>query len=611
MQLLRELTAGMGVRELAERYGGSKTLWGEYRSGVRLIPMTKLYGVVKDRVRDQRGREAMLAKARRLHEAAATAEAAGQPAPGVEGALRQAELDIDQMNRVISQLLSKIDALEQAAASAAPGAAASDEAAISVGLQLEELRSRVSAAREIQLATRQAYAEAQQGNWSAPDPVGEGEEKGSGEAGTGPRSEDLVEDLTRLHDQVALHQDALSVNENAAGAVQEPDALTSPPAVALPPASEDGDKEREGGHGHEGAGTQIEQRSLRVRLAAPGVLLGAAACLIGGIVIGLNHVSGDRESDRSLRMPPTAPSALPSSASPPGPPGLASHRPTPGTTPVPGKPTKVASPPARADAPVGKQPPGTLYTVSSDRKQVLQWTANRGWTTVGGIARQVFGGPAGIFATNPDTGNIYAREPSGDWRQIGNPGAQFLVNGASLYALTPPKDAVVRFNGVTWDNIGDGANGLFAGGAGLYATFPGKNNDLYRYSGSGREWTLAGGPGSEFAIGPNFIAGLAPNYSQVWLADAMGTGWHQISGPTTHIYAGGAGLFATSPTNNFLWKYTGTPHKWVAIGEAGSTHVVDDRSVYRIAKKGGTVERWTGGTTWTPLGKTASALDAH
>ncbi|MFD8380719.1 hypothetical protein ACFV2X_19575 [Streptomyces sp. NPDC059679] len=35
---LRELTAGMTVRELAERYRTSKTIWGEYRSGAKMIP---------------------------------------------------------------------------------------------------------------------------------------------------------------------------------------------------------------------------------------------------------------------------------------------------------------------------------------------------------------------------------------------------------------------------------------------------------------------------------------------------------------------------------------------------------------------------------------------
>ncbi|MEJ8645380.1 hypothetical protein WKI68_37535 [Streptomyces sp. MS1.HAVA.3] len=31
---LRELTDGMSLRDLAERYEGGKTLWGEYRSGL-------------------------------------------------------------------------------------------------------------------------------------------------------------------------------------------------------------------------------------------------------------------------------------------------------------------------------------------------------------------------------------------------------------------------------------------------------------------------------------------------------------------------------------------------------------------------------------------------
>ncbi|WP_405438414.1 RICIN domain-containing protein [Streptomyces avidinii] len=59
-RFLRTMTDSLTVRELAERYGGGKTLWGEYRCGARIIPLGRLNTVVRDRVRDPRGRGAML-----------------------------------------------------------------------------------------------------------------------------------------------------------------------------------------------------------------------------------------------------------------------------------------------------------------------------------------------------------------------------------------------------------------------------------------------------------------------------------------------------------------------------------------------------------------------
>ncbi|MFI8952630.1 hypothetical protein ACIGO6_39950, partial [Streptomyces sp. NPDC053750] len=74
-EFLREITEGSGVRELAVRYEGvGKTLWGEYRSGVRIVPLGRLNAVVKDRFHDARSQQVMLAKARSLHDAAVAAE---------------------------------------------------------------------------------------------------------------------------------------------------------------------------------------------------------------------------------------------------------------------------------------------------------------------------------------------------------------------------------------------------------------------------------------------------------------------------------------------------------------------------------------------------------
>ncbi|MFG2334686.1 hypothetical protein ACGFMM_34505 [Streptomyces sp. NPDC048604] len=709
-QFLRELTDGMGVREMADRYEGGKTLWGEYRSGARIVPLGRLNAVVKDRVRDARGREAMLARARRLHEEALTAEAEGRPAPGLDEALRQAEKDVDQMGRLVTLLLAKIDTLERAALTSV--SASGEETADPVSVrQLDELRRRVSEAQQIEQAARRAYEDAR-----AAARVGSNADDGSG---TG---EHLVVDLVRLHDSVTRHQDALaqwqddSVDTSplaAAGSPSSPamgpgddeetDVVTehqgtdpsSPPPAPLgapadrqprgetaapqadpegapvdglpetPPgaaaghfitadsaepdptptapaadmagagdgdpspadlpdsgdtqeadlrtdAETDADAETET-ETEAGAGAGAQERSLRVRFAAPAVMLLVAASLIGGIVIGVAQVSDDSGPDQSLKLP----SASPRPERGPDLPGTkTSSPPADSTADTSAPPTPRISPApsgSRSTASTSRRQVGTVYAVTPDRQKVMRWSAGEGWTVVGGIAGKVYAGPAGVFATNPHSGDIYARNQAGAWRWIGSPGAQFLVNGSNLYALKPGKDAVMHWtgDGARWDNIGGPANELYAGGAGLFATFPDKNNDLYRYAGPGLGWTVAGGPGSEFAIGPDYIAGLAPDRSQIWMADAGGSGWHKISGPAGHVYAGGAGLFATDPDNGQLLKYTGTPHSWTPVGEAGTAHEVDDRSVYRIAKKTGAVERWTGGTRWTALGRTAGDIDTN
>lgn len=67
---LRELTGGVTVRQLGERYRAGKTSWGEYRSGVKIIPLHLLERIIHDHVRDPRPRTALLAKARCLHDEA-------------------------------------------------------------------------------------------------------------------------------------------------------------------------------------------------------------------------------------------------------------------------------------------------------------------------------------------------------------------------------------------------------------------------------------------------------------------------------------------------------------------------------------------------------------
>ncbi|MFD9271533.1 hypothetical protein ACFWB1_35940, partial [Streptomyces goshikiensis] len=80
-QFLRELTAQDTVSRLEERYRLSRSVWSEYRSGLKIIPLPRLNQIIEDRFpRDARTRGAKLQEARRLH-AAAMAATPAPPAP--------------------------------------------------------------------------------------------------------------------------------------------------------------------------------------------------------------------------------------------------------------------------------------------------------------------------------------------------------------------------------------------------------------------------------------------------------------------------------------------------------------------------------------------------
>lgn len=73
-RFLRELTAEDTVSQLEERYQLSRSVWSEYRSGVKIIPLARLNQLIENRYpRDARTRTDKLQQACRLHTAATTA----------------------------------------------------------------------------------------------------------------------------------------------------------------------------------------------------------------------------------------------------------------------------------------------------------------------------------------------------------------------------------------------------------------------------------------------------------------------------------------------------------------------------------------------------------
>ncbi|GAA0297555.1 hypothetical protein GCM10010302_40240 [Streptomyces polychromogenes] len=625
-ELLRQITGGLTVRELAQRFGGGKTAWSEYRSGARIIPLGRLGLVVKECVRDPRGRQQLLTRARALHARALTADAEAEaeatPAPGLEEALRRAQEDLATSGRLVEGLLSLMAMLQDQAKVPEPEAAGAPAAS---GAPPERLRGRLDqaldqlvAARAAEESARRAVSDARAQREAAarhrlpvlaPRPAGApGPEPGGVPPATADRP--LSTELIRLrHSLEQQREDARWLwrrtgydragHEVIEGVVLERlDRLPAVPAAPVP----------------------RHPRPARTPLAVLTALLALAViagATLAGVLIGHRHTVLATETPAPGPVPPRqgtpatpTPSASPSPTPSPSPspsPSPDPAPPFPGPLPTPATPT----PAAPSTTPVPQSPAGTAYAVSQDRRSVLRWTARDGtWKVIGPAAEKVYAGTAGLFATNTGDGRIFKYdEPSSSWSQIGFPGDQFVTAGDALYGITEHRDAVMRWTGqgTEWVRIGTAAARLYAGGAGLFATSP-ATGALFRYTGFGDSWVDAGGPGADFAVGPDYVARLSPDGREIWQANAKGSNWRRIGGPARTLYAGGAGLFAVDSTTGRILKYANVPDVWTPIGPAGVGLTVGTDSVYRIGEDL-TVSRWTGqGSEWTPLGISASSI---
>ncbi|MFG2987649.1 hypothetical protein ACGFYQ_41885 [Streptomyces sp. NPDC048258] len=104
---------------------------------------------------------------------------------------------------------------------------------------------------------------------------------------------------------------------------------------------------------------------------------------------------------------------------------------------------------------------------------------------------------------------------------------------------------------------------------------------------------------------------LAADHSAVYRWNGEGTDWTKVGGPAQDLYAGGAGLFATSPGTGALNKYNGQPDSWSQIGGAGADFAVTGDHLYGLNPDRTAVYEWSGtGTDWTKIGGPAQDLEA-
>ncbi|MFJ4185133.1 hypothetical protein [Kitasatospora sp. NPDC089509] len=99
-----------------------------------------------------------------------------------------------------------------------------------------------------------------------------------------------------------------------------------------------------------------------------------------------------------------------------------------------------------------------LYRLAADRGSVWQWSgAGETWTRIGGPATALYVGGAGLFATDPATHRItrYGGTP-GAWTPIGEAGADLAIGDHALYRLAADRGSVWQWSGAgeTWTRIG-------------------------------------------------------------------------------------------------------------------------------------------------------------
>ncbi|MFJ1958555.1 DNA/RNA non-specific endonuclease [Streptomyces microflavus] len=172
-----------------------------------------------------------------------------------------------------------------------------------------------------------------------------------------------------------------------------------------------------------------------------------------------------------------------------------------------------------------------LYRLTTDG--IAQWHGDT-WTRIGGPARNIYAGRAGLFATNPDTGDLYRYGGKPDrWTRIGGPGAAFAVGTDHIYAISPDQSAVHEWTGEddSWTRIGGPAKALYAGGAGLFAANRDTGN-IHQYNGTPDNWTEIGGPGATFTVSDTQLYGLSPDLTTTYRWNGTGTDWTRLGGAT-------------------------------------------------------------------------------
>jgi hypothetical protein len=109
--------------------------------------------------------------------------------------------------------------------------------------------------------------------------------------------------------------------------------------------------------------------------------------------------------------------------------------------------------------------------------------------------------------------------------------------------------------------------------------------------------------GAKSSSTPLYVLGPKKASVQEW----TGTAWRTIGGAASAVYAGGAGVYATSVDGKSIFQYDGSPNLWTRVGGAGKMFVVSGDALYGLSTTGTSVSRWNG-KSWAAVGGAAQSL---
>ncbi|MFF9908993.1 phospholipase A2 [Streptomyces sp. NPDC013457] len=244
----------------------------------------------------------------------------------------------------------------------------------------------------------------------------------------------------------------------------------------------------------------------------------------------------------------------------------------------------------------------TVYALAEDGSAVYEAADHGVWKKIGGEARAIYAGGAGLFATSSVDGSIYRYDTEqSKWFFTGGPATKFAVGADRLYSLAGD-GSVNAWGSGGWQRIGGPAKDIHAGRAGVFMTT--LDGNVHRYHQG--QWTQIGGPGAEFVVGTRSLYGLAPDRLSVHEWTQHG-GWQRISGPAEHIYGGEGRVLKVSKETGDVYRYSVLFRKWTKIGGPGSTFVSSTDDVYGVSPDRSAVFKHVSDRTWK---KTAGTVES-
>lgn len=230
-----------------------------------------------------------------------------------------------------------------------------------------------------------------------------------------------------------------------------------------------------------------------------------------------------------------------------------------------------------------------LYGLAPNKSSVWKYSGSLDrWTKVGGPATAIFAGGGTLYGRAE--GHIYRYVSGESWTAVDRdilPGDEFAVDRSNgdLYRLPADKQAVQKYDGNRWVEVGGPASEIMPSFHGVIAKTP-DQSAIWGYSRITNKWTELSRDGSDQIVDTPNKERYKRNSEGVWKQDS--DGWNKVGGPAVELFSGPRGqLFALSPVHDRIWRYDGRPQKWSMFGRPSLDVQIMGRRVF-AAEKGST-----------------------